>query len=157
MSLIALLLALTPLLLVFVLLIGRNIAADISGIAGWVAAMLIACFYFDTPIHVALTATLSGIVASLPIGLAMGASSFQIMVMAETGALARVVDFIKGVAPTDKCIQMLLINCGIGILFTSIGAVTISIFPPTAPATGGFFCPISPCSKIIPALNGKHA
>lgn len=136
MSLLALLLAVFPLILVFVLLIAKKTPADIAGACGWFVTMLIACLYYDTPLSVVLTASLSGVVASLPIGLAMGAAIFQIMVMAETGAMARVVDFIKSIAPTDTCIQMLLINCGIGIMFTAFGALTISIFPPILLALG---------------------
>jgi lactate permease len=51
-------------------------------------------------------------------------------VMTETGALPRIIAFIKTVAPTNRCVQMLVINCGIGILLTSFGALTIAIFPP---------------------------
>ena len=136
MSALTLLLAVLPLLVVFALIIMMKKPADIAGGLGWITAFLIAAFYYNTPVSVLLTAGFSGVIASLPIGIAMGAATFQIFFMAETGAMARVVDYIKNIAPTDKCIQMLLINCGIGIMFTSFGAVTISIFPPILLALG---------------------
>lgn len=130
MSLAVLLLALAPLLLVFVLLLIVNLPADIAGLCGWLAAVVVAFFFFNTPVEVIGKATLSGAVSSLPIGLAIGASVFQIAVMAEAGALGRVLAFIKTVSPGDRGIQVLLISCGIGILFTSFGAVTMAILPP---------------------------
>ena len=136
MSAFSLLFALLPLIVVFTMIIVQKKPADLAGGLGWLTAFLIALFYYNTPVSVLLTAGLSGVVASLPIGIAMGAATFQIFFMAETGAMERVVDYIKSVAPTDKCIQMLLINCGIGIMFTSFGAVTISIFPPILLALG---------------------
>ena len=130
MSLAAVAIALLPLLIVFVLLLLLNAPADIAGLCGLAAAVLAAWLFFETPPQVIARATLSGAVSSLPIGLAIGASVFQIAIMAEAGAISRVVAFIKTVAPTDRGIQVLLINCGVGILFTAFGAVTIAIFPP---------------------------
>lgn len=130
MSLAVLLLALAPLLLVFVLLLIVNLPADIAGLCGWLSAVAVAFFFFGTPVEVIGRATLSGAISSLPIGLAIGASVFQIAVMAEAGALGRVLAFIKTVSPGDRGIQVLLISCGVGILFTSFGAVTMAILPP---------------------------
>jgi lactate permease len=136
MSLLAVLLALSPVVVVFLLLVLRRTPADIAGVIGWLVTMAVAWLYFRTPLAIALKASLSGIVASLPIALVVATSILQVTVMIETGAIARVVTLIKTVAPGDRVVQIMLINVGFGTLLTALGAVPVSILPPIMLALG---------------------
>jgi lactate permease len=106
----AVLLSLLPVILIFLLLVVARKAADVSGALGWLAAIVIAWLYFQTPLAVTLKASLSGMVASFPISLMVATSIFQVTVMLESGAIARVVTLMKTVSPQDKVVQVLLIN-----------------------------------------------
>ncbi|MEZ0396082.1 MAG: L-lactate permease [Anaerolineales bacterium] len=136
MSLLAVLLALLPILVVLVLLLWRRMAADLAGLIGWGVAILAAVFYFQTPPAVALTASLAGIVASFPITLMVAASLLQIFLMAETGALARIVALIKTISPADQVVQIMIVNVGFGTLLAALGATPVSILPPIMLALG---------------------
>lgn len=136
MNLLAVLLALSPVIVIFLLLTIRRTAADVAGLIGWVAAVGVAWLYFQTPLSVALQASLGGIVASLPIALVVATSILQVTVMLETGAIARVVALMKSVAPDDQVVQIMLINVGFGTLLTALGAVPVSILPPIMLALG---------------------
>ena len=136
MDLLAVLLALSPVIVIFLLLTLRRTAADVAGLIGWVVAVAVAWLYFQTPLAVTLRASLGGILASLPIALVVATSIFQVTVMLETGAIARVVALIKSVAPGDRVAQIMLINVGFGTLLTALGAVPVSILPPIMLALG---------------------
>ncbi len=73
---------------------------------------------------------LAGAVGALPVGLVLATSVMQVTVMAESGALGRIITLIKTLTPHDKAVQVLLINVGIGILLTGLGAAAMAIFPP---------------------------
>lgn len=129
-------LALSPVIIIFLLLTLRRAAADVAGVAGWLVAVAIACLYFHTPLVVALRASLGGLVASLPITLVVATSILQITIMLETGAIARIVALVKSVSPGDRTVQIMLINIGFGTLLTALGAVPVSILPPIMLALG---------------------
>lgn len=132
----AVLLALLPILVVLVLLLWRRLAADLAGLVGWGVAALAAVLYFRTPPAVALTASLAGVVASFPITLMVAASLLQIFLMAETGALARIVALIKTISPADQVVQIMIVNVGFGTLLAALGATPVSILPPIMLALG---------------------
>jgi lactate permease len=136
MNLLAMLLALSPVIVIFLLLVLRHTAADVAGMIGWVFTVAVAWIYFQTPLSVAFQASLAGVVASLPIALVVATSILQVTVMIETGAIARVVALIKTVAPDDRVVQIMLINVGFGTLLTALGAVPVSILPPIMLALG---------------------
>jgi lactate permease len=136
MNFLSVLLALLPILVVLVLLVWRKMAADLAGLIGWSVAALAAVLYFQTPLTVALKASLSGIVASFPITLMVAASLLQVFLMIETGALARVVALIKTVAPQDQIVQIMIVNVGFGTLLAALGATPVSILPPIMLALG---------------------
>jgi len=136
MNLLAVLLALSPVIVIFLLLTLRRTAADVAGVIGWVVAVAVAWLYFQTPLGVTLQASLGGILASLPIALVVATSILQVTIMLETGAIARVVTLIKSVAPGDRVAQIMLINVGFGTLLTALGAVPVSILPPIMLALG---------------------
>jgi lactate permease len=136
MTLLSVFLALLPVLVVLILLIWKRTAADIAGLIAWAVAMLTACFYFQTPLQIALTASLAGIVASLPITLMVAASILQVTIMIESGAIARVVALVKSVAPKDQVVQIMIVNIGFGTLLAALGATPVSILPPIMLAMG---------------------
>ncbi len=136
MSLVSVLLALAPILVILLLLVLRRTAADVAGLAGWVVVILVAWLYFKTPLQITILSSLAGLVASLPIALVVATSILQVTLMLETGAIARVVALIKTVAPRDQVVQIMLINVGFGTLLTALGAVPVSILPPIMLALG---------------------
>ncbi|TFG48493.1 MAG: L-lactate permease, partial [Anaerolineales bacterium] len=105
MKTLSILLALLPILIILLLLVWRQTPADISGVIGWICALLIAWLYFDTPLQNTLLISLSGVVASLPITIMVATSLLQITIMKETGAIDRVVAYIKTIAPGNKVAQ----------------------------------------------------
>ena len=130
------LLALLPLLCIFVLLIWKRMAADVAGAWGLALTLALALFCFDTAPEVAGKALLAGVVGSLPVGLVLTASIFQITVMAELGALGRITVLMKTLVPGHPAVRILLINVGFGILLTGLGAATMAILPPLLLALG---------------------
>lgn len=91
--------ALLPILLILVLLVWKRTPADIAGLIGWICTLLVAWLYFKTPLINTLLISFSGVVASLPITIMVATSLFQITLIKESGAIDRVVAFIKTVAP----------------------------------------------------------
>jgi lactate permease len=136
MSFISVFLALLPVLVVLILLLWKRMAADTAGIIGWLFALLAACFYFQTPLQIALTASLGGIIASLPITLMVATSILQITLMLECGAITHVVALIKSIAPGDQIVQIMIVNIGFGTLLAALGATPVSILPPIMLALG---------------------
>jgi lactate permease len=130
------LLAISPIVVIFLALVVFRRPADITGLIGWVFTALLAWLAFHTGWPVILRASLSGAVASLPIALVVATSILQMTLMQKTGALGRLVVTLKTVAPGDQITQILIINVGIGTLLTALGAVPISILPPIMVALG---------------------
>jgi lactate permease len=136
MNLLSTLLALSPILVVLILLVWRRTAADVAGVIGWVVAAVVAWLYFQTPITIALKISLGGVVASLPITLMVMTSILQVTIMAETGAIARVVALVKSIAPQDRVVQIMMVNVGFGTLLAAMGATPVSILPPILVSMG---------------------
>ncbi|MBC9783206.1 L-lactate permease [Heliobacterium chlorum] len=121
---------LLPILVIVLLMTWKRIAADLSGMVGWVLAVLVAVLYFNTNVEASLRASLAGVVSSFPVSLMVLASILQITFMETTGALRRIAVFVKTLAPQDKAVQIMLLNVGAGTLLVSIGATPVSILPP---------------------------
>ncbi|MBA4419622.1 MAG: lactate permease [Anaerolinea sp.] len=136
MHMLPLLLVLLPVIVIFLLLILRRTPADIAGLIGWVATMLVAWVFFKTPLAIAFKASLSGVLASLPIALMVAVSILQITLMQETGAMARIVALIKTISPSNRVVQIMLVNMGFGTLLAALGATPVSILPPIMLAMG---------------------
>lgn len=130
------LLTLVPIIAMLVLLIWVKCPADFSGFIGWVLAILVALFFFNTSLQVGLTASLAGVIASFPVSLMVATSIFQITFLESTGALKRIVVFVKTLAKNDQAVQIMIINMGIGTLLVSVGATPVSILPPIMLALG---------------------
>lgn len=136
MTWLAVLLALSPVIVIFVLIAFLKKAADTAGIIGWFFTVAVAILYFKTSPRVCLVASAAGVVESLPITLMVAASLFQMGVMLECGAVARLVATLKGIARGDRVAQILIINVGFGTLLTALGATPVSILPPIMIALG---------------------
>jgi len=136
MTFLSIFLSLLPILLILVLLVWRQTPADIAGVTGWACAFLVAWLYFKTPLTNTLLISLSGVVASLPITIMVATSLFQITLMKESGAIDRVVAFIKTIAPGNQVAQILILNIGFGTLLAALGATPVSILPPIMIALG---------------------
>ncbi len=124
------LLALSPIVVIFLLMTWAKRSADVAGLIGWLYTSLIAWLYFGTHWQVILVASLAGLVASFPISLMVVTSIFQINVMEEAGAIKRLVLFMKTLASSNRAVQVMLINVGIGTLLAALGATPVSILPP---------------------------
>ncbi|NLJ75640.1 MAG: L-lactate permease [Peptococcaceae bacterium] len=129
-------LTLLPIIFIVILMTWRKVAADVSGLAGWILMVIIALLFFNTSLEVGMRASLAGIIASFPVSLMVLTSILQITFMEATGAIKRIVVFVKTLAPADKAVQIMLINVGAGTLLVSIGATPTSILPPIMLALG---------------------
>jgi len=130
------LLTLVPIMAVLFFLIWLKWSADLSGLIGWVLAVGVGYVFFHTSLQVGLTASLAGMVASFPVSLMVATSIFQITFLESTGALNRIVTFVKTIAKDDHCVQIMIINMGVGTLLVSVGATPVSILPPIMVALG---------------------
>ena len=122
-------LALSPLLLILVAIACCNIAPDIAGCIAWIYCIAVSCLYFHTDFSVALLTSLSGLLASLPIALVIVAAMFQVTVMLETGAMARIAVLCKTLAVHDRPTQILLFNCAFAFILMALGAVPMTVLP----------------------------
>ena len=130
------LLAVLPVVVIFIVLVVFRKPADVTGLAGWIFTALLAWLAFRTGWPVILRASLSGIVASLPIAFVVATSILQMTLMQKTGALQRLIVTLKTVSRGDHVVQILIINVGVGTLLTALGAVPVSILPPIMLALG---------------------
>lgn len=136
MSLWSLLLALLPIILILCMLIVFKKPADISGIAGWIAVSIIAVFFFKTTIEVVFRSTAAGLIKSFSVSLIVATSLLQMAYMERTGALKRVIIFIKTISSENKAVQIMMLNIGFGTLMVAVGATPVSLLPPILLAMG---------------------
>ncbi len=125
-----------PILAILAMLLIWKKPADVTGIAGWIVVSVLAFLFFDTSIEVIARSTVAGAVKSFPVTLIVVASLLQMAFMQTTGALKRVIIFIKTIALNDKAIQIIMINVGFGTLMVSVGATPVSLLPPILLAMG---------------------
>jgi lactate permease len=136
MSISLLLFTILPILVILCMLIIFRKAADISGIVGWVAMCLVAYFAFQTGIEVLWRSTLAGFIRSFSVSLIVAASLLQMAYLEKTGALKRVIIFIKTIAADNRAVQIMMINIGFGTLMVAVGATPVSLLPPILLAMG---------------------
>ncbi len=118
-----------PILVVLIGMLAFHRSGTFVSIVGWILSVLFAIYYFKTPWNVVWGATLMGFVKALGITLAVVFTMFLIFLMRETGALKRIIEFVKGIAK-NKEEQTLFIGMGFGSLSTALGMVTPAMFPP---------------------------
>jgi len=136
MSIWPLLLTLLPIVIILFMLIIFKKPADISGITGWVAISVVALFFFRTSIEVIMRSTAAGFIRSFSVSLIVAASLLQMAYMEKTGALKRIIIFIKTIASDNRAVQIMMINIGFGTLMVAVGATPVSILPPILLAMG---------------------
>ncbi|AFQ42858.1 L-lactate permease [Desulfosporosinus meridiei DSM 13257] len=132
----SLLLTLTPIVVIIAMLVIWKKPADISGIVGWVVVSIIAFFFFQTNLEVLIRSTITGVIRSFAVSLVVAASLLQMAYMEKTGALKRIIIFIKTIACENKAVQIMMINIGFGTLMVSVGATPVSLLPPIMLALG---------------------
>lgn len=132
----SIILTLLPIVVILLLMTWKQLAADLSGTIGWLCTLLIAILFFHTSVEVGLRASLAGLISSFPVSLMVLASILQITFMEATGAIKRIVVFVKTLSSADKAVQIMLINVGAGTLLVSVGATPVSVLPPVLIALG---------------------
>lgn len=125
-----------PIFAILAMLLIWKKPADITGVFGWIVVSILAFLFFNTSFEVIMRSSLAGIVKSLPVTLIVVASLLQMAFMQTTGALRRVIIFIKTIALNDRAIQIIMINVGFGTLMVSVGATPVSLLPPILIAMG---------------------
>jgi lactate permease len=110
--------------------------ADVSGIVGWAVISLVAIFFFQTSVTVVLRSTAAGFVRSFSVSLIVAASLLQMAFMEKTGALKRIIVFIKTIARDNRAVGIMIVNIGFGTLMVAVGATPVSILPPILIAMG---------------------
>lgn len=132
----SLILSLLPIIIILIMLIGFKKAADVSGLLGWAAVALVAFFFFNTSFEVILRSTGAGLIRSLSVSMIVATSLLQMAYMEKTGALKRIIIFVKTIASDNRAVQIMLINIGFGTLMVSVGATPVSLLPPILIAMG---------------------
>ncbi len=132
----SIILTLLPIVIILVMLIVFKKAADISGIVGWAAISIVAYFFFNTSVEVILRSTGAGLIRSMSVSMIVATSLLQMAFMEKTGALKRIIIFVKTIASENKAVQIMLINIGFGTLMVSVGATPVSLLPPILIAMG---------------------
>ncbi len=136
MSITSLLLTLLPIVILLFMLIVLRKSADISGIVGWIAISLVAFFFFQTSAQVILRSTAAGFIRSFSVSLIVATSLLQMAYMEKTGALKRIIIFVKTIASENRAVQIMMINIGFGTLMVAVGATPVSLLPPILIAMG---------------------
>jgi len=121
---------LLPIVVILLMLVVFRKPADLSGLAGWIAIALVAFFFFQTSINVILRSTAAGLIRSFSVSLIVATSLLQMALMEKTGALKRIILFIKTVARDHRAVQIMMVNIGFGTLMVAVGATPVSILPP---------------------------
>ncbi|MEN2986080.1 MAG: L-lactate permease [Thermodesulfovibrionaceae bacterium] len=122
-------LSLLPIITVLIGMLIFQRSGTFVSVIGWGLTMVLSVYYFKTPWEVAWGATVVGVVKAFGITFAVIFTMFLIFLMRETGALKKIIDYIKEVAKTKEE-QTLFIGMGFGSLSTALGMVTPAMFPP---------------------------
>lgn len=136
MSISALLLTLLPIVILLCMLIVFRKAADVSGIVGWIAISVVAFFFFQTSAEVIARSTVAGLIRSFSVSLIVATSLLQMAYMEKTGALKRIIIFVKTISSENRAVQIMMINIGFGTLMVAVGATPVSLLPPILIAMG---------------------
>ena len=132
----SLLLTLLPIAVILVMLLVFKKAADVSGIVGLIAVSIVAYLFFNTSFEVIARSTAAGLIRSFSVSLIVAASLLQMAYMEKTGALKRIIIFIKTISSDNRAVQIMMINIGFGTLMVAVGATPVSLLPPILLAMG---------------------
>ena len=132
----SLVLTLACIALIIVLLVVFKRPADVAGIIGLVVIAAVAMLFFSTSFEVVARSTIAGLIKSFSVSLIVATSLLQMALMEKSGALKRIIIFIKTIASDNKAVQIMLINIGFGTLMVAVGATPVSLLPPILLAMG---------------------
>jgi len=141
-------LAILPMLLIFIGLVLFRQSGTLMGVVGWVLTVIIAVFFFQTSASVALAASWEGVLSSFGISLMVLFSILQVTMMDVTGAISSITAYIKTIA-AERYEQIMMLNVGFGTFLVSIGATPVTMLPPIMLALG--FSPIA--AVALPCLG----
>jgi lactate permease len=141
-------LAILPMLLIFIGLVLFRKSGTLMSVVGWVLTVIIAVFFFQTSASVALAASWDGVLSSFGISLMVLFSILQVTMMDVTGAISSITAYIKTVA-AERYEQIMILNVGFGTFLVSIGATPVTMLPPIMLALG--FSPIA--AVALPCLG----
>ncbi|MGI5892376.1 MAG: L-lactate permease, partial [Bacillota bacterium] len=123
-------LTLIPVIVCAFLLIKVKMQTIWCALVAWILVMIIALVFFNTPLSVALRASVHGAVTSLPMALMVCTSIFQVAFMESTGAIKRLGVFLKTISPANVEARTMIVNIGAGTTLNSVGANPLSFLPP---------------------------
>ena len=129
-------LTLASISLIVVLLVVFKKSADFSGIIGLLVISAVVMLFFNTSFEVVARSAAAGFIKSFSVSLIVATSLLQMALMEKSGALKRIIIFIKTIASDNKAVQIMLINIGFGTLMVSVGATPVSLLPPILLAMG---------------------
>lgn len=129
-------LTLACILVILIMLVVFKKSADFSGVIGLVVISAVVMIFFNTSFEVVLRSTGAGIIKSFSVSLIVATSLLQMALMEKSGALKRIIIFIKTIASDNQAVQIMLINIGFGTLMVAVGATPVSLLPPILLAMG---------------------
>lgn len=141
-------LAILPIIIIFIGLVLFKISGTWMSLAGWVLTAAIAVAFFNTPPDIIAYASLNGILASFGISLMVFFTILQVTMMDMTGAIVSISAHIKLIA-SERYEQIMILNVGLGSFLVSIGATPVTMLPPIMMALG--FSPF--VSVALPCLG----
>ncbi len=147
-------LAILPILLIFIGLVFFKQSGTLMGIVGWILTVIVAVLFFQTSLPVALAASWYGVLSSFGISLMVLVTILQVTMMDVTGAISSITAYIKTVA-AERYEQIMILNVGFGTFLVSIGATPVTMLPPIMLALG--FSPLAavalPCMGYDPLTS----
>jgi lactate permease len=141
-------LAILPILLIFIGLVFLKQSGTLMGILGWVFTVVIAIVFFQTTADIALDASFAGILSSFGISLMVLFTILQVTMMDVTGAIVRISAYVRTIA-AERYEQIMMLNVGFGTFLVSIGATPVTMLPPIMLALG--FSPLA--AVALPCLG----
>lgn len=141
-------LAILPILLIFIGLVFLKQSGTLMGVVGWLLTVILAILFFQTSPDVALYASWSGVLSSFGISLMVLFTILQVTMMDVTGAITRITAYIKSIA-AERYEQIMILNVGFGSFLVSIGATPVTMLPPIMLALG--FSPLA--AVALPCLG----
>jgi len=148
------LLALIPILLILVLMLGLRWGAVPASIAGYLAALVIAVFYFGSGINLLMYSHLKALLSSLDVLLIIWAAFLFYRVTDEAQAVAQIGEALPHLT-ADRGMQALVIGWAFASFLQGVGGfgVPVAVVAPILVGLG--FPPIS--AIIIPSIGSGWA
>jgi lactate permease len=148
------LLALIPILLILVLMLGLRWGAVNAGIAGYLAALVIGAFYFGGGLELMAYAHIKALLSSLDVLLIIWAAFLFFRVTDEAGAITQLGEALPHLT-ADRGMQALVIGWGFASFLQGVGGfgVPVAVVAPILIGLG--FAPMS--AILIPSIGSGWA